>query len=142
MTMSETGVPLGISNAAVTRAAEAMLRSLGGSEICLVFPLVAMPADPSAQLGLSDPGIVQVKLAPVAVRTLATSSSGPRRRLEFLISSSTVSVELPGRNAPSPESFFGAALGILYDGEMFHIVHVLTEYFAGAAYLFRIEAVE
>ncbi|MBS1851323.1 MAG: hypothetical protein JST79_10455 [Acidobacteria bacterium] len=140
--MPETGVQFGISNAAVARAAEAMLRSLGGSEISLVFPLVTMPADPSAQLGLADPGIVQVKLAPVAVRTLATASTGPRRRLEFLISSFAVAAEMPGRNASSPESFFGGALGVLYDGEIFHIVNLQTEYFAGVAYLFRVEAVE
>jgi hypothetical protein len=140
--MSETGVQFGISNAAVARAAEAMLRSLGGSEISLVFPLVAMPADPSAQLGLADPGIMQVKLSPVAVRSLTTTPQGPRRRLEFLLSISSVTPEMAARNAPSSESFFGGSLGILYDGEMFHIVNVQTEYFAGAAYLFRIEAVE
>jgi hypothetical protein len=85
---------------------------------------------------------MQVKLSPVVVRTMTTTSQGPRRRLEFLISSSTVAAETAARNAPSSESFFGSSLGILYDGEMFHIVNVQTEYFAGAAYLFRIEAVE
>ena len=44
LSMSETGMNL----AAVVRAAEAMLRSLGGAEVRLLFPLVTMANDPSA----------------------------------------------------------------------------------------------
>ena len=68
---------------ALVRAADAMLRSLGGSEIKLLLPLFQIGGDAGAQLGLSDPGVEEVLLSPVVVRNLPTESTGPRRRLEF-----------------------------------------------------------
>jgi hypothetical protein len=132
----------GISGAAVVRAADAILQALGGSEITLVFPLVALPNDPSAQLGLVDPGVQQVTFSPVVVRSLNTSETGPRRRLEFLISSSAVAAAVVSQNAASAEALFESALGLNYDSDLFHIEDVITEYFSGTAYLYRITAVE
>lgn len=54
--MSQTGMQFGIFGMALVRAADAMLRSLGGSEIRLLLPLFQIGADPGAQLGLTDPG--------------------------------------------------------------------------------------
>ena len=65
------------------RAANSMLRSLGKDTVSLVFPQVGMPDDPSAQLGLVDPERKQMEFTPVIVRSLPTSNSGPRRRLEI-----------------------------------------------------------
>jgi len=132
----------GISGAAVVRAADAMLYALGGDEITVVFPLVALPNDPSAQLGLVDPGVQQVTFSPVVVRSLTTPSTGPRRRLEFLISSSAVSEAVVSQNAASAEALFESALGVTYDNDLFHIEDVLTEYFAGTPYLYKVTAVE
>lgn len=132
----------GISGAAVVRAADAMLRALGDDEITLVFPLVTLPNDPSAQLGLVDPGVQQVTFSPVAVRSLNTPNTGPRRKLEFLISSSAIAAAVVSQNAASPEALFESALGVNYDNDLFHIVGVITEYFAGTAYLYKVTAVE
>ena len=128
--------------AAVMRAAEAMLQALGGDSVTILFPLVTMPNDPSAQLGLADPGVEEVVFSPVVVRTLQTPATGPRRRLEFLFSAVAVADELSERNVPTAEALFNGALGLLYDNDLFHIESVMTEYFAGTAYLFRIVAVE
>ena len=127
---------------ALVRAADAMLRALGGDTIVVVFPLVGMPNDPSAQLGLVDPGVQQVPMSPVVMRELTTPGSGPRRRLEFLISSSAVLAELALLNAASADALFDMALGILYDNDLFHIESVTPEYFGGTAYLYRVVAVE
>jgi hypothetical protein len=132
----------GISGAAVVRAADAILQTLGGAEITLVFPLVGLPNDPSAQLGLVDPGVQQVVFSPVVVRSLNTPNTGPRRRLEFLISSSAVAAAVVSQNAASAETLFESALGVNYDSDLFHIEDVITEYFAGTAYLYRVTAVE
>jgi hypothetical protein len=132
----------GISGAAVVRAADAILQTLGGAEITLVFPLVGLPNDPSAQLGLVDPGVQQVVFSPVVVRSLNTPNTGPRRRLEFLISSSAVAAAVVSQNAASAEALFESALGVNYDSDLFHIEDVITEYFAGTAYLYRVTAVE
>jgi hypothetical protein len=128
--------------AAVMRAADAMLQALGGDSVIILFPLVTMPNDPSAQLGLADPGVEEVVFSPVVVRTLQTPATGPRRRLEFLFSAVAVADELSERNVPTAEALFNGALGLLYDNDLFHIESVMTEYFAGTAYLFRIVAVE
>jgi hypothetical protein len=136
--MSETG----LSSAAVVRAADAMLRALGGDGVSMLFPLVTMPNDPSAQLGLADPGVEEVIFSPVVVRTLVTPTTGPRRRLEFWLSGAAVAAELTSRNVASAESLFNGALGLLYDNDLFHIENFTTEYFAGTAYLYRVLAVE
>ncbi|HYA24096.1 MAG TPA: hypothetical protein VEF05_08035 [Terriglobales bacterium] len=132
----------GISGAALVRAADAMLQALGGDEITLVFPLVALPNDPSAQLGMVDPGVQQVTFSPVVVRSLNTPTTGPRRRLEFLISSSAVAAAVVSQNAVSAEALFESALGLNYDSDLFHIEDVITEYFGSTAYLYRVTAVE
>ncbi len=131
-----------MNSAAVMRAADAMLQALGGDAVTILFPLVTMPNDPSAQLGLADPGVEEVIFSPVVVRTLQTPATGPRRRLEFLFSAVAVADELSERNVPTAEALFNGALGLLYDNDLFHIESVMTEYFAGTAYLFRIVAVE
>ena len=136
--MSDTG----ISNCALVRAADAMLRALGGTEITLLFPLVTLPNDPSAQLGLVDPSVEQVNFCPVIARNLVTPNIGPRRRLEFLVSASVVAEELVSRNVASAEALFDSALGLIHDGDLFHIENITTEYFDGMAYLYRVLAVE
>jgi hypothetical protein len=136
--MSETGM----SSAAVVRAADAMLQALGGDQVSMLFPLITMPNDPSAQLGLADPGVEEVIFCPVVVRPLVTPATGPRRRLEFLFSGTTVGEQLTSRNVASAEVLFDSALGLLYDNDLFHIENVTTEYFAGTAYLYRVLAVE
>lgn len=124
------------------RAATAMLRSLGGSEVFLLLPQVGMPDDASAQLGLVDPGVEQVKLTPVIIRNLATENTGPRRRVEFLIPAAALLNELGTRGIASAQVLLNGALGVLHDNELFHIEGVATEYFAGTAYLYRITGVE
>jgi hypothetical protein len=138
--MSNPG--LTISGAAVVRAADAMLHTLGGDQVILLFPLLEMPNDPSVQLGLVDPGVQQVPFSPVVVRSLATPSTGPRRKLEFLISSTAVNAALTSQNMATAEALFANSLGVMFDSDLFHIEDVATEYFAGTPYLYRVTAVE
>ena len=132
----------GMSPAAMVRATDAMLQALGGDQVSMLFPLITMPNDPSAQLGLADPGDEEVIFCPVVVRSLITPATGPRRRLEFILSGATVAAELSSRNVASAEILFNGALGILYDNDLFHIEKVTSEFFAGTAYLYRVLAVE
>jgi hypothetical protein len=136
------GTSVGFNGAALVRAADAMLRALGSDEAVMVFPLVGMPNDPSAQLGLVDPGVQQIPFSPVVVRSLTTSGTGPRRRLEVLISSSAVAAQLAPLNVASAEALFDGALGLMYDNELLHIESVTPEYFGGIAYLYRVVVVE
>jgi hypothetical protein len=140
--MVDTGIRGGVCGTAAVRAADAMLRSLGGTDVTFLLPQMGMPDDPSAQLGLVDPGVVEVTLAPVVVRSLPTASAGPRRRFELLVAASAVSQELSSRSLGSAQAFFDSTLGVAYEGEILHIEGVATEYFAGVAYLYRVAAVD
>jgi hypothetical protein len=132
----------GIFGMAVARAAEAMLRALGGAEISLVFPLLQMPNDSGAELGLMDPGVEEVVLSPVVARNLATSGTGPRRRLEFMVPAAVVQAEIVERNVATAQALFDGALGVMYAEDLLHIESVTAEYFAGTPYLYRVVAVE
>jgi hypothetical protein len=133
---------MAIAGSAVMRAADALLRTLGGDQIGLVLPLPTEIGTDSTQLGLTDPGVQQLTIFPVVVRTLPAPSAGPRVRLEFLISASAVNDAVEAEGADSAEALFDLALGIQHQADLFHIESVSTEYFAGTAYLYRVVAVE
>ncbi len=133
---------MAIAGTAVLRAADALLRALGGDEIGLVLPLPTETGSDSTQLGLTDPGVQQLTISPVVVRTLPAPNGGPRVRLEFLISASAVANAVDEEGADSAEALFDLALGIQHQADLFHIESVSTEYFAGTAYLYRVVGVE
>jgi len=130
----------GISGAAAARAADAMLRTMGGTEVILLFAAAGMPADGVAELGLVDPGVEQALIAPVIVRELTTESTGPRRRIELLAGHSAMAEQVSQRNVASAEVLFETALGLVYCGEVFHIQGFVVERLAGVAYLYRVVA--
>lgn len=140
--MQPAGVGAGVCGVAVLRAADAMLRALGGEEISMLLPLSAMPGDPAGQLGLADPGVEEVKISPVIVRYLPTENSGPRRRVEFLVPASGIATALLAHDFAGAEQLIDATLGIAYEGELFHIEGFKSEYFGGVAYLYRVIGVE
>ena len=128
------------SGVAATRAADAMLQAMGGEAVTLVLPLVALPDDPSAQLGLVDPGVQQLTLSPAATRTLNAPNRELRKRMEFLISATAVGAAVVTQNAASADALFDSALGVLYDGELLRIQDVVAEYIAGTPYLYKVTA--
>jgi hypothetical protein len=115
---------------------------MGGEEISILLPLSAMPGDAAGQLGLSDPGVEEMKISPVIARPLATDSSGPRRRVEFLVPASGVMTALSSHNFANADQLMDAAMGIAYEGELFHIEGFSCEYFGAVAYLYRVVGVE
>src|SRR4051794_33603967 len=102
--MTEPGTHFGVSGIAVLRAANAMLRALGGAEVSILLPAVNLADDTSAQLGIADPGVEQVALSPVVVRNLPTENNGPRRRLEFLIPASSLAEAATARSIASGQA--------------------------------------
>jgi hypothetical protein len=130
----------GISGAAAARAADAMLQTLGGTEVTLLFPAAGMAADAVAQLGLVDPGVDQATISPVVVVELTTETNGPRRRLEVLAGRGAMAEQVSQRNVASAEVLFETALGLVYCGEVFHIQGFIVERIGGVAYLYRVAA--
>jgi|SRR5271165_1969 len=131
----------GISGTAAARAADAMLRTLGGTEVILLFAAGGLPADAVAQLGLVDPGVEQALISPVIVVEAAGDNNGPRRRIEILAGQAAMAEQVSQRNVASAEVLFQTALGLVYCGEVFHIQGFVVERLAGVAYLYRVTAV-
>lgn len=131
-----------IAGTAVMRAADAMLRAMGGDQVTLVLPMPTAAADSSFQLGLSDPGVQQFPISPVIVRSLPTPASGPSRRLEFTLSATAVNDAVQSMGAESPDALFDGALGLEYQSILLHIESSRTDYFGGMAYLYHLIAVE
>jgi len=130
----------GISGAAAVRAANAMLRNLGGTEVTLLFAAAGLPAGALSELGLVDPGVEQAQIGPVVVRELTTEDVGPRRRIELLAGQAAMAEQVSQRNVASAEVLFETALGLVYEGEVFHIQGFVVERLAGVAYLYRVAA--
>lgn len=140
--MSSTGVHSGIYGAAVARMAQAMLTALGGDTITVQFPAAQLPNDPSAQLGLVDPGTVEIQFSPVVARNLPQPASGARKKMEFLISARSIADALVAQSAPNAEALFASAIAVIYDGDTYHVENLTMETFAGIEYLYHLTAVE
>ncbi len=132
----------GICGAALVRAANAMLTALGGDQVSLLLPATAMASDAAGPLGLVDPGVQEVVIAPVVALNVPTGNLGPTRRIEFTLPASAIEVQLPTLGIGSADDLFDAALGLMYDGDLFHIEVVVTENFSGTAYFYVVTAVE
>jgi len=132
----------GICGSALGRAANALLRALGGDTVSLLLPATAMASDAAGQLGLVDPGVQEVFVSPVVTRALVTGNLGPRRRIEFTLPASVIVDQLPALGMGTAEDLFNAALGLGYAGDVFHIEKVVPENFAGTAYFYVVTAVE
>jgi len=132
----------GICGAALVRAANAMLTALGGDQVSLLLPATATAGDAAGQLGLVDPGVQEVIISPVVARNLPTGNAGPRRRIEVTLLASVIENQLPTLGLASAEDLFNAALGLSYDGDLFHIEAAVPENFAGTAYFYVVTAVE
>jgi len=132
----------GINGAALVRAASAMLTALGGDQVSLLLPATATASDAAGQLGLVDPGVQEIIVTPVVARNLPTGNLGPARRIEFTLPASAIDVQLPTLGLGKAEDLFDAALGLVYDGDLFHVEVVVTENFAGTAYFYVVTAVE
>ena len=132
----------GIYGAALSRAAGAMLKALGGETVSLLLPATATASDAAGQLGLVDPGVQEVVISPVVARALATGNLGPRRRIEFTVAALGIADQLPRLGMGTAEDLFHAALGLKYGNDLFHIETVVPENFGGTACLYVVTAVE
>ena len=132
----------GICGTAVMRVADSLLKAFGGDSISLVLPACATASDPAGALGLVDPGVQEVVIAPVVSRELRTENVGPRRRVEFTLPASAVERQLPPLGMGSADDLFRAVLGINYGNDLFHLESVTPENFADTICFYVVTAVE
>lgn len=119
-----------VSGAALARAAEAMLRALGGTEVKFRCPVAAAKDAQARQLGLEAPITDDIWISPVVMR-----ASG--EEVELLIAPSSVEQYLRERGQ-SAGQFFDAVLAVIFGGREFRVIAFYAEQFGGAEYLYRI----
>ena len=78
----------GICGSAMVRAADALLKALGGGTVRLVLPAASTASDVAGLLGLVDPGVQELLISPVVTRALVTGNTALWWRIEFTLPAS------------------------------------------------------
>jgi hypothetical protein len=126
--------------AAMTRCADGMLRSLGGTNVA-VRVAAASAGDTKTQLGLTPPVCEDVPLSPAVVRELKPTSAG-QRQIKVLLSSSVAKAAAEACGESDAAVWLLCSQGLLYRDALMHIDSVMTDHFAGSEYLYHILATE
>ena len=133
----------------LARAAEAMLRALGGSEVVFRVQAQMSPAESDHGLGLTAPLTEDVAIAPVVVCAVAPDE-GEATRFELLLAPNALSAALTARGQTA-EEFFATTVGVLHpltaqesaeEPALLHLESVGVELLAGVAYLYRVRVSE
>jgi hypothetical protein len=128
------GTDAGVARAnAAQRAAETMLRTLGGGSIQVRVPALVVSGD-AAQLGASAAVFEDVEISPVVVRSAIRQQKGR----EILVAACTLARVRQLRTETEVTNFFETAAGVVVAGKLARIDRVLAEEFAGAAYIYRL----
>ncbi len=124
---------------AVARAADALLRGVGGRSVLLRLPAPASTGDIAEQLGLAVPEFQDVELAPAVFRSArAAVSEGKAARWELLVSATTIEALLGSLGYGAAAALFGAAFGVLIDGVLMAVESATGAEIGGSAYLYRL----
>jgi hypothetical protein len=132
-------------NAAAIRAADALLRGVGGRQVLLRAPAPAIPDDDGEQLGLSAPQFQDSPLAPVVYRRIrpklapaVATVNSPAPQYELLISATAINALTGSLAYDSANTLFAVAFGVLVDGVLMEIESATYSELGGAAYLYRL----
>jgi hypothetical protein len=125
-----------MSSCAATRAADALLRSLGGANLSLRLPANITSSGAATELGLAAPIFDDVAVSPVVIRSRSGVQAG--NIFDLLVAASAIAALVQDRNFDSADALFAAALGFVYNGDLLRIESVTSDDFAGSPYLYRI----
>jgi hypothetical protein len=141
--MSETEIPLGTIHSrglGARRAADAMVRALGGAQITLRIA-DASTGDTNSQLGLTPPMSEDLQISPAVVRTIAPAANGSKR-IEVTLSAKAVKPIADEHGVDNIPTWLLTAEGILFRGKLMHIDTVISDHLGGMDYLYHIMATE
>lgn len=141
---------MAIMNAAAVRAADSLLRTVGGRQVLLRTPAPAVPNDDGEQLGLAAPLFQDAVLAPVVFRRVrpkppsgvaGKSEQGPQYELLASVTAINSLINSIGYNAA--EALFATAYGVLLpdtsmQGVLMRIESVTWSEVGGSPYLYRL----
>ena len=122
------------------RAAQAMLRSNGATEVSLRItePNGGTTAD---QLGITLPSVEDVPLSPAVVRPV----SGPnesKQRYEVLIGYESLEQAIGNYGIDDVATWLLTSVALIYGKRMLHVDTVIVDHYAGAEFLYRVLASE
>jgi hypothetical protein len=130
-----------------TRAADVLLRALGGRTVTLRMPAPAIPADPTEQLGLATPAFQDIPLAPAVYRKARATIASSGIKSELLVSATAVQQIVGSLAYASASVLFANAAGILAgpesddagtDSPLLEIVSASAEEAFGQPYVYRL----
>jgi len=121
-----------MSAVAVRRAADVLLRGVGGRAVTLRMPAPASAGDVTEQLGLAVPEFQDVELAPVV---LERGSAAGRT---MLVSANAVNVLAGSMGYSAASVLFANAFGVLVDGVLMEVESVAESELGGAPAIYRI----
>jgi hypothetical protein len=126
---------------AATRSAEALMRTLGATSVQFCFPLAASATGDGAQLGVSQPQMEEITVAPVMVRA-AQSPGEFRSECELVMAASTLDQIVEQRGAGDVAGLLVQLATIRWNEQVFRVTKVDSELFAGSEYLYRLQVME
>ncbi len=121
------------------RAADAMLRVLGGESITL---RLADPSsgDTSSQLGLTPPTASDIEIAPAVVQVDAAANGA--QRVQVLLGHKALQAIADTYGVTDIPNWLMGSQGLVYRGKLVPIATVLSHQFAGGEYLYLLTATE
>jgi hypothetical protein len=124
---------------ATRRAADAMLRVLGGEQITL---RLADPSsgDTNSQLGITPPTASEIEIAPAVVQ--AEAGANGAQRVQVLVGNKTLQPIADSYGVTDIPAWLMGTQGLVYRGKLFPIITVLSQEFAGGEYLYLLTATE
>ena len=122
------------------RAAESLLRAVGGAEIQLVVDGAAASDETSRELGLTASESQQFAISPAVINWLATKP-GERPRAEVVIAAGSLDDAVQAMGAGSGSSLLEIAAAIVIGDERLRIAAVQVGAAGGTEYLYTVTAV-
>ena len=121
------------------RAADALLRSLGGVSVGLMIPLTAAGGDAS-EVGITTQTYQQLPLSPAIFRRVRTPMiEGQPEKFELAVSASAIATQVDALQLSSADALFAQVSGVLVNGKLFLIEAVTAPEAFGRAYLYRLQ---
>jgi hypothetical protein len=121
------------------RAADVLLRAMGGRPVMLRMPAPAVPADVTEQLGIATPLFQDLPLAPVVFRKArAAAAVGKPAKWEMLVSATAIERLVGSLAFASASVLFAEACGVLCGGELLEVESATDEQAFGRPYVYRL----
>lgn len=121
------------------RAADALLRSLGGFSAGLMMPQTGA-GGAASEIGITPQTYQQLPLSPALFRRVrVVMEEGQPEKFELVVSASAVATQAGALQVASADALFAQAAGVTVNGKLFLIEAVTAPEAFGQAYVYRLQ---